>query len=113
MSSSAFDPLLLLSRNNGDPLAFDDNGGGGTTARLAAELPATGIYVILATPFAVNATGSYTLSLSRTTSFAPETDAGDETIALPGRPLLLKRLDPEQFDDTRFDRFAARRVMTK
>lgn len=110
MSSASFDPLLILSRNNGDPLAFDDNSGGGTSSQIATQLPETGVYVIVATPFAVNAAGGYTLSLSRATSFAEE---AEETVASPGRTLLLKRLDPERAQETQFERFATRRVVVR
>ena len=64
MRSSAFDSFLLLYRNTGLYLMSDDQSGGGNDARLEYVLPADGIYLLLATPFAPNLTGSYTLTLS-------------------------------------------------
>ncbi len=53
MSSSDFDAFLYLLDPNGRIIAFDDNGGGGTNARIPASgnliLPLTGSYTILAT----------------------------------------------------------------
>ena len=114
MSSSSFDPLLILNRNNGDPHAFDDNGGGGTTALISTTLPETGIYVIVATPFAPFATGAYTLALTRAAA-SSLTELADEKSPMPapGRALLLKPLDPETMEDSRFDRFASRRVVVR
>ncbi len=112
MSSAAFDPLLILNRNNGDGFAFDDNSGGGTDSRITTTLPETGVYVIVATPFAPNVTGSYTLSLSRATSLNAGEDAAPDA-RRAGRALSLKRFDPETFEDSRFDRFAARRVVER
>jgi uncharacterized protein (TIGR03437 family) len=114
MSSSSFDPLLILNRNNGDPHAFDDNGGGGTTALISTTLPETGVYVIVATPFAPFATGAYTLALTRAAA-SSLTELADEKSSMPapGRALLLKQLDPETMEDSRFDRFASRRVVIR
>jgi uncharacterized protein (TIGR03437 family) len=65
LSSPSFDPFLLLNLNTGELIDFDDNGGGGFNSRLALTLPETGVYVIIATPFAPGVTGAYTLSLTR------------------------------------------------
>ncbi len=112
MSSPAFDPLLILNRNNGDGLTFDDNSGGGRDAQITTTLPETGVYVIVATPFAPNATGNYTLTLSRVTSFTAGEEA-EVVPATPGRTLSLKQFDPEAIGDSRFDRFASRRVIVR
>jgi hypothetical protein len=67
MNSSAFDSFLILQANSGDPpIAFDDNSGGGRDALIRFRLPATGNYVIIATPYARNQTGAYTLTLNKT-----------------------------------------------
>lgn len=75
MSSSApgLDPYLVLQKANGDLVARDDNSLDGvknarispTSLRPLAELPETGKYIIIATPFAPNITGSYSLSLTK------------------------------------------------
>ncbi len=117
MSSSAFDPLLLLNRNNGEIIAADDNSGGGVSgkdAQINMTLSQSGVYVIVATPFAPNATGAYTLSLAR----APGLSAGVEALTetnphQSGRGLRLERLltEPERTSlDSRFDRLTSRRV---
>ncbi len=72
MSAATFDPVLILARNNGELVAADDNGGGGTTAQISRTLDATGVYVVIATPFAPFITGSYSLSLSRGSASAAE-----------------------------------------
>ncbi|MDQ3133216.1 MAG: PPC domain-containing protein, partial [Acidobacteriota bacterium] len=69
--TGAFDAYLILLNPDGSPPAEDDNGGGGTNARLPASggfltLPATGTYTILANSSAPNQTGDYMLSLSGT-----------------------------------------------
>ncbi len=64
MRSSAFDSYLLLYRNTGLNLMSDDQSGGGNDARIEYVLPADGIYLVFATPFAPQRTGSYTFTLS-------------------------------------------------
>ena len=69
LSSQVFDPYLILHSNAGDPpVAFDDNSGGGLNSQLVYRIPESSIYVILATPFEANRTGTYTLALSRQTA---------------------------------------------
>jgi uncharacterized protein (TIGR03437 family) len=118
MSSPSFDPLLILNRNNGDTIAADDNSGGGPSgkdAQITVTLPETGVYVIVATPFAPNATGAYTLSIARVTSLNAETEA-EANLQNPGRAVNLARIMPETEEvnlDSRFDRMASRRVVTR
>ena len=64
MSSSAFDSYLLLYRNTGLNLMSDDQSGGGNDARIEYVLPADGIYLVFATPFAPHRTGAYSFTLS-------------------------------------------------
>ena len=65
MSAATFDPVLILARNNGELVAADDNGGGGTDALIRNTLDTTGVYVVIGTPFAPFITGGYSLSLTR------------------------------------------------
>jgi len=72
-NSGAFDTFLYLLNANGNIIAQDDDGGGGTNSRIPAgsgffQLPATGTYYIYATSYDGNRLGNYTLSL---TSNAP------------------------------------------
>ena len=69
MSSTAFDAYLFLVGPDAEIIAENDDGGGGTNARIPAEsgfitLPVTGTYSILANAFNAGATGAYTLSLT-------------------------------------------------
>jgi len=118
MSSANFDPALILNRNNGDNIAADDNGGGGTTAQITQTLSDTGVYVIVATPFASNATGAYMLTLSRLTTAGAnvEAEANLRLQERSGRAFLLKRIttDPAEINlDSRFDRLTSRRVVRR
>lgn len=63
MSSTAFDPKIDFYLNSGQLVAQDDNGGGGTSARITYTAPASAIYVIFATSPAASQTGAYTLSV--------------------------------------------------
>ena len=72
----SFDTFLFLDAPDGAELARDDNGGGGTAARIpagsgVARLPQTGTYRIIANAAAPNVTGSYTLSLTLDASPCP------------------------------------------
>ena len=119
LSSSAFDPALILNRNNGEGVAADDNSGGGPSgkdAQITLALP--GVYVIVATPFAPNATGAYTLSLTRVTSpsAGAEAEADARQQEQAGRAVTLKRIMPNSEEinlDSRFDRLTSRRVVTQ
>lgn len=66
MRSSAFDPFLILTRTVGSTqqnVRQDDDGGGGTDARISLELPADGEYTIVANAVHKTALGQYALSL--------------------------------------------------
>ncbi|HVG29517.1 MAG TPA: pre-peptidase C-terminal domain-containing protein [Pyrinomonadaceae bacterium] len=76
--SSSFDNFLFLIGPDGDELARDDDGGGGTNARIPAgtgfaRLPQTGTYRIVANSALPNVTGSYTVSLAVAASPCPST----------------------------------------
>jgi uncharacterized protein (TIGR03437 family) len=116
MNSAIFDPLLILNRNNGATHAADDNSGGGPAgkdAQITTTLPETGVYVVIATPFAPGLTGAYTMSLTRVTSLLAETEA-EAFLPQPGRVVMLKKVGPEEAGlDSRFDRLTSRRVVTQ
>jgi len=66
--SGAFDAYLYIKNPSGAVIASNDNGGGGTSARIPATsgvftLPsgAAGTYVVEVTSFSAFATGAYTL----------------------------------------------------
>lgn len=108
MSSASFDSLLILNRNTGATVAADDNSGGGQDAMISFTLPDTGVYVIVATPFAPNRVGAYTLTLARTNNLLPEALAN---VADPARAARLKREAKVANDDSRFESFANRIVV--
>src|ERR1035437_4641033 len=69
MSSTDFDNWLVLWFPSGN-YTNNDNGGGGTNARIPATsgyytLPESGTYLLEATSYVSNKTGSYTLSLAK------------------------------------------------
>ena len=71
MSSTAFDPFLIVLNNSGERVWEDDNSGGGVDAQVNGTLPSDGVYLILATPFAVGRTGPYQLTLVKTGEAPP------------------------------------------
>ena len=68
MTSTAFDPQLDLYLSGSSPVAQDDNGGGGTSARITYTAPSSGIYVLVAFSHVAGQGGAYTLT---TTLLAP------------------------------------------
>lgn len=107
MSSSAFDSFLIFNSNDGDFITADDNSGGGQDALITLTLPRTGTYVIIATAFAPNRTGSYTLALTQVTSAVAE--PADEAEA-SGRVTSLTRASKDGVNASRFAQFAARQM---
>jgi uncharacterized protein (TIGR03437 family) len=113
MNSPEFDSYLSLSSNGGEFLIDDDNSGGNEDSLLRATLPETGLYVFLATPYAVNVTGAYSLSLERqSSSSAPTVEAATASDVLKRR-LPVARIESARgaITPSQFERFAARRVV--
>jgi uncharacterized protein (TIGR03437 family) len=122
LTSTAFNAYLVLNKVSGDFVSDDDNSAGGTNARISptssprplASLPETGKYIIIATPYAPNVTGSYTLSLTRLTS-APAEAAESQTeqpvfLVMPGRDGLAEFY---RQNGSNSERFARRRVINR
>ena len=87
-SSSSIDPWLMLIFPSGDYTSNDD-GGGGTTARIPATsgyytLPESGTYLLEATSAISNTMGSYTLSLVKESSTATLPSAPTNVTATAG-----------------------------
>jgi hypothetical protein len=61
LKSSEFDAYLVLTDSSGNVLSRDDDGGGGTNARIVRTLGA-GKYIVWATSSRTNAQGAYTLA---------------------------------------------------
>jgi uncharacterized protein (TIGR03437 family) len=112
MTSPVFDPFLILNLATGQVVTADDNSGGGTTgldSLITTILPSTGVYVIVATPYAPFRTGAYTLSLSRVTGAAAnELELVREPLS--GRDWAPR---PRAEREAQFESFGARRVIAK
>jgi hypothetical protein len=68
MRSGDFDAYLTAARSVGgvtDVLATNDDGGGGTDARLRFTPPSPGRYLVVAQSLTLEGTGSYTLQIER------------------------------------------------
>jgi hypothetical protein len=86
--NATFDSFLFLVGPDGDELARNDNGTGGTNARIPAggstaiaRLPQTGTYRIIANSAAAGATGDYTLLLALDSNVCPSSTIGSGTPA--------------------------------
>ncbi|MFL6210874.1 MAG: pre-peptidase C-terminal domain-containing protein, partial [Pyrinomonadaceae bacterium] len=76
--TAPLDAYLILLAPDGVDIAEDDNGGGGTNARIPATtgfatLPQTGTYLVFANSAGTGQFGSYTLNLSVATTNCPST----------------------------------------
>ncbi len=76
MDSEDVDAYLVVLRDDGTEVASDDDGGGGLSARVEFEAPATGRYTILAASLLSGITGRYTIQVERPTGSeeTPTTD---------------------------------------
>lgn len=87
MRSTAFDSFLFLYRNYTDPdIAYNDNGAGGMDAQVDFTITETKPHLLLATPFALNDTGAYTLQLTKLAALT-----GTEPAGIPAPPSLPER----------------------
>lgn len=64
MSSNEVDSYLILLAPDGEDVAHDDDGGGGSNARLVTTLPADGTYTVLANSYQPGETGRYNIRLA-------------------------------------------------
>ncbi len=64
MTSDEIDPYLILVGPNGREVAQNDDGGGGTNARIVATLPSTGTYMLIANSAQSGEAGKYSLRAS-------------------------------------------------
>ncbi|HEV2800668.1 MAG TPA: pre-peptidase C-terminal domain-containing protein [Pyrinomonadaceae bacterium] len=75
-TSGNLNPYLYLLTPSGDILAEDDNGGGGTTARIPAgtgfgRLPITGTYTIIVNTVLASQSGNYSVTLTKAGTDCP------------------------------------------
>ena len=115
MASTSFDSFLLLNTNSGETLFSDDNSGGGNDAQISQTLPETGIYVVIATPYEVNQTGNYSLTLNRITPALAQTEAvKPDSILTRHRTVGSVGLEAVRDQaNSQFERFALRRVIER
>ena len=93
MSSTAFDPALDFYSSGTAPVAQDDNGGGGTSARITYTAPASGIYLIVATAPTPAQVGAYTLTTTLLTP-APSGPAAVASSAASARATIRASKGP-------------------
>ena len=115
MASTNLDAFLLLNTNSGETLFSDDNSGGGLDAQISQPLPETGVYVVIATPYAPNQTGDYSLTLNRTVPALAQAEAiNSDSIATRQRTVGSVGLEATRNKaDSQFERFALRRVIER
>ena len=98
MNATGFDTKLELENGNGAVVATDDNGGGGTNARLTftvpAGAPAVDTYGLYATSALANGAGGYSLAVTvstppGTSSMMTTSGAGTSSPVGPGVQRLL------------------------
>jgi tetratricopeptide (TPR) repeat protein len=65
--SDDFDAYLLLVSPSGETIAQNDDGAGGTNARIIQNLPVTGNYLLIVTSYSAGETGTYQLQVRATT----------------------------------------------
>ncbi|MBW4494366.1 MAG: trypsin-like peptidase domain-containing protein [Oscillatoria princeps RMCB-10] len=61
MTSREIDPFLILLNPRGRDVAQDNDGGGGSSARIVATLPASGRYTVIANSSQAGESGAYSL----------------------------------------------------
>jgi Ca2+-binding EF-hand superfamily protein len=86
--SKAFDAYLYLEDSNGNVLAQDDDGGGGTNSRIVYRADTTGNYRLIATSLNGNGRGAF--------SFSIRVLAGSAGIVSKGLPQWFQELDTDQ-----------------
>jgi uncharacterized protein (TIGR03437 family) len=113
LSSTAFDSLLILNRNTGEAVSADDDSGGGQDAQISFTLRDTGMFIIVATPFAPNRGGAYTLTLNRTSSATAVVELVTAGPIEPGRAVRLSHETKGADNNTRLEQLLSRRVMER
>lgn len=96
-----FNPYLIIIKRDGTEIT----GATDPEAQVTKTLPETGVYLILATPFEVNRTGSYTLSVTKLSGFA-----GEPNISASAQSLLPER-GPSNTRRSDVEPYATRRVI--
>ena len=104
LRSSDFDAYLQGGPVSGADVAVedsDDDGGGGTEARLSVTIGPSGVYRIRANSYGAGQTGAYTLSLQSENAAS----GGGTNVVSTGQTVLgrLDASDPQLADDSYYD----------
>lgn len=107
MTSGEFDAYLRWGRMDGgryEHLGFDDDGAGGTNARLEVTLDRDGTYAFQANSYSAGMTGAYTISVR--SAQGGDAGGGAPSIAL-GQTVRgrLESSDPLLPDDSHYDQY--------
>jgi len=97
LSSDNFDAYLLLRSPYGELLGQDDDGGGGTNARLTIALTESGTYTAVANTYGPNETGRYVVKVQ---------PASDEDLREAEVLAEAARLDKQAFELRRQGQYA-------
>jgi CHAT domain-containing protein len=72
LTSDDFDAYLILQSPTGEAIAEDDDGAGGSNARIVMTVPTTGTYTLVVNSYAAGETGSYRLEWRTATAMEQE-----------------------------------------
>jgi thiol-disulfide isomerase/thioredoxin len=100
-----FDPYLRLENADGKQLAEDDDGGGFPNARIIFKAEQAGDYKVIATTFAPNMTGTYTLTVAPATQRDVDAQqallkARENALAMQKKLLAFRNSSPEEQKQT-------------
>jgi hypothetical protein len=98
MTSRAFDTYLTVSGPDGSFVRFDDDGGGGSDAKVVFTAPATGTYTVRANALTKEGAGDYTLRVERAAAGDRDTPAPQDVDA-NARPLRMGGRVESSLDD--------------
>jgi thiol-disulfide isomerase/thioredoxin len=91
-----FDPFVRLEDAKGKQLAFDDDGGGFPNAKLIYKVEEDGTYKVIATTFAPNQTGAFTLTVKAASKDDEDAKKNQEKLLEAQREAQKKFLEIQQ-----------------
>jgi hypothetical protein len=111
MTSRAFDAYLIGGPGPaGEAVDSDDDGAGGTNARLQVNLDASGAYTVYANSLRANETGAYTLTVEGGATAGPAQGTGSRPAIALGQTVegRLDSSDPRLSDNSYYDQYVYR-----
>ncbi|UCF10054.1 MAG: PPC domain-containing protein, partial [Candidatus Bipolaricaulota bacterium] len=105
LRSQAFDAYLVLLDDRQEPIAEDDDGDGGSDARIEITLPGEGPYFVVASSYDVGERGAYSLSVTTGSGAGAAIDLSRAQIVAIGEDVggVLSSSDPMWDDGTYYD----------